>query len=307
MGFPYDADVESIVGGTTTIKKTWGDAVVAALRGLYSGTKSVLGVAFSQSTSYGAVSIPGSGETKPYIYIGDAPTTRQLVEQWKIGTGVWARRYQLLNGGEELTFNAAWSPGTSQWSLDDGGKVAMSFRHVQTTTVATTYQLKKDAASGAWADGSWDEVFRCDRAGGVYLTDLIAHGSVQLDGGGAYVIHKKYTTTLQTTDNTSTDFIVYTTPNNSVTRVTARVNGIRSDHAAGACYWKTYPMKNNAGSGSAVGGGVSDVVPDAEDDATWGGVSSTGWVGAVFKAQVQGKAATIFNDPATTEIETVLL
>lgn len=305
--WPYDADLETIVPGKTTAKKTWADGIMAAIKGIYGMTRSLRGAIFSDDTSFAAVSVPGSGEGRPFIYLPDLPSQRRLVSQWKIGTGVYARRYQLLNGGEEVTLNAAWNPGAAQWSLDDGAKVAMSFRHVQTSTVATTYQLKKDAGSGAWAEGSWDEVFRVDRSGGVYATDLIAHGSVQLDGGGSYVIHKKYTTTLQTTDNTSTDFIVYTTPNNSVTRVTARVNGIRSDHAAGACYWKTYPMKNNAGSGSGVGGGGSDVVPDAEDDATWGGVSSTGWVGAVFKAQVQGKAATTINWSATIEIETVLL
>jgi len=311
MGFPYNADAESIVGGTTTIKKTWGDAVQGALRGLYGASKSVLGIVFSQDTSYGAVSAPGSGESKPYIYIPDAPTTRQLVCQWKIGTGVYARRYMLLNGGEEVTFNAAWNPGTTQWSLDDGGKVAMSFRHVQTSTVATTYQLKKDAASAAWADGSWDEVFRVDRSGGVYgttfyATDFVSHNSVQLDGGGAYVITKKFTAGLQTTDATSTTIFAYTTPTNSVSRVTLRVNGIRSDHAAGGSYYHSYAIKNNAGTASAVGAGGGAVIADAGDDAAWGGVVAAGAIGAVAYFDVQGKAATTIKWTADIEVCTVM-
>lgn len=309
MTAPYNSRFESIVGGKTTAKKSFADYLQDGLSYLFSGTRSILGLVLSDDTSYGAVSVPGSGESRPFIYLPDAPTTRRLVEQWKIGSGpsVWARRYQLLNGGEETTFNAAWNPNTLQWSLDDSGKVAMSFRKVQTTTLATVYQLKKDAASTAWADGSWDEVSRCDRSGGLYITDLIGHGSVQIDGGGAYVIHKVYTTTLQTTDATATDFINYTTPTNSVSRVTARVQGIRSDHVAGAAYWYTWPMLNNGGTGGAIGAGGVAVVAEREDDAAWGGISSTGWVGAVFSAQVGGKAATTIKWSATIEIECVLL
>lgn len=260
-------------------------------------------------------SVSGTGDGLPAIYIPTAPTVRKLIFKQLIGTAIYLRKYALLNGGHETTLNAEWNPGTLQWSLDDGAKVAMSFRHVQTSTVATTYQLKKDAASGAWADGSWDEVFRADRLGGVYAVDFYGSGklqltggssSIELTGGGAYVITKRYVTTLQTTDATPANVISYTVPTNAVVRVTIKANGIRSDHAAGACYWKTFTMLNNAGTPSNVGGGNAAVVAEEEDDATWGGLGSTGFVGAVFSAQVTGKAATTIKWIAEIEIVAVV-
>ncbi len=304
MGWPYDADLETIVPGKTTAKASWAKGVMDVIKSISNGTRNLFGLVLSDSE--GTTTRPGSGMGKPFIYLPDVPTVRRLVSQWQIGIGVYARRYQLLNGGEEVTFNAAWNPGTLQWSLDDAGKVAMCFRHLQTNTVATTYQMKKDAASGAWADSSWDEVFRVDRSGGVYATDLIAHGSVQIDGGGSYVITTKFTAgPITTTDATPTHILSYTPPTNSVSRVTMKVNGIRSDHAAGACYWKTFTMLNNAGTPANVGGGGADVVAAAEDDAAWD-FSSPGFLGAVFLANVTGKAATTIKWTADIEIITVL-
>src|SRR3954447_22074812 len=97
--WPYSGNWETRTPGQTVITAAWADAIDTALNGLYGGTRSVEGLALSASTAFGAVTRPGTGESKPWIYVATAPTVRQLVEQKQIGTGVWSRRYALLNGG----------------------------------------------------------------------------------------------------------------------------------------------------------------------------------------------------------------
>ncbi len=251
--------------------------------------------------------IPGSGATRARIYVPDEPTVRTLFYQAKIGTGIYLRRYILDNGGVEETVNAKWVPGSTHWEPDDGSHVASSDRIVGTSTVATTYKLKKDAGTSSWADASWDEVYRVDRSGGVYAADFVASSSLQLVGADGYPISKRFAASLQTTDNTSTTIFAFTTPTNSVSRVTLRVNGIRSDHAVGGSYLHSYPIIHNAGTAGAVGGGGGPVIADAEDDVAWGGIIAAGAIGAVAYFDVQGKAATTIKWTADIEVSTVML
>ena len=156
MTWPVSGTYEARVSGSTVVKKAWADALDGVLNSLFSGTATLLGLAFDQTGST-TVTRPGAGALKPYVYIKDAPTDRQLVDQWAIstsgGTGLfYYRRYQTSNGFEE-TINAAYGSGGTPWSQDAPAWESRR-RRINYFGDVSDWQMQT-AGHTAWADGAW--------------------------------------------------------------------------------------------------------------------------------------------------------
>lgn len=156
MAWPETGVWEARVSGTTTVKKAWADAIDGALNSIFGATGTLTGVAFG-STGNTAITRPGSGALRPYIYIDGVPTDRQLVDMWAVTTAggvgtVYFRRYQTSNGIEE-TVNAIYGSGGTPWSQDSSAWESRR-RKVAYSGDAEEWQYQT-AGHAAWADGSW--------------------------------------------------------------------------------------------------------------------------------------------------------
>ena len=153
--YPVSGNWETRISGVTTIKKAWADATDAALNGLYSGNRSVLGLVFGQA-GYAAVTRPGAGVLQPYEFIPDLPSDRVLVRQWAVtnngGLGtVYYRVYQTATGFEEVV-NASYSNTGTQWTQDSA---AWESRRRKISYLGAFVWQSMPTGSPSWFDGAW--------------------------------------------------------------------------------------------------------------------------------------------------------
>lgn len=105
----------------------------------------------------------------------------------------------------------------------------------------------------------------------------------------------------QTTDGTALQFMSFTTPTDSITHISARISGIKSNNTDCGTYWATYAVKNIAGVLTNVGAQQS-IETARKDDAGWGGISFNISSAPTVTVTIAGKAATTINWVGVVEI-----
>jgi len=105
----------------------------------------------------------------------------------------------------------------------------------------------------------------------------------------------------QTTDATALQFMSFTTPTNSITHISARIIGIKSDNTDCGTYWATYAVKNIAGALTNVGSQQAFETA-RKDDAGWGGISFNISSAPTVTVTIVGKLATTINWVGVVEI-----
>lgn len=122
--------------------------------------------------------------------------------------------------------------------------------------------------------------------------DLSADRTIAVDHIRAALAHA----TLQTTDAVQTTIFSYTVPTGTMVRVWVVCTALRSDSAAGGTYQRIGGWKNNAGTVTLVGAGVSPGTPGDLEDAALAAADITIDISSTtVRARLTGIGATTIN------------
>lgn len=106
------------------------------------------------------------------------PSTRELLWRMALGSDKYARFYSVSDASLEITLNAAWNSGTSEWDPDVEASASTLFQIDATGFRAAVVT----GGTGSFADGSWVSILLATGMSITASSGLTVPGDTFLDG-----------------------------------------------------------------------------------------------------------------------------